>query len=95
MRVFEQVTNISDSFRRERTARAQRWIEGNCGAIRKLQAEGGADPELEPLTAARALSIMVSRSAYVTFVLEEEGPEAIDGLADTLTQLWLNALRVP
>ena len=37
---------------------------------------------------------MLSRSAYVTFVLEEESPEAIDGLAETLTRLWVNALRL-
>jgi hypothetical protein len=27
-------------------------------------------------------------------VLEEEGAEAIDGLAETLTRLWMNALRL-
>jgi hypothetical protein len=86
---------VSDSFRRERTARAQTWIEGNCEAIRRLQREGRADPELDPLTAARALSLMLSRSAYVTFVLEEEGSESIEGLAETLTRLWVNALRIP
>jgi hypothetical protein len=47
------------------------------------------------LTAARALPLMLSRSAYVTFVLEEEGAESIEGLAETLTRLWVNALRIP
>ena len=37
---------------------------------------------------------MLSRSAYVTFVLEEEGAESIEGLARTLTRLWVNALKV-
>jgi hypothetical protein len=86
---------ISDSFRRERTARAQTWIEGNRAAIERLQGEARADPDLDPLTAARALSLMLSRSAYVTFVLEEEGAESIEGLAETLTRLWVNALRIP
>jgi AcrR family transcriptional regulator len=95
MRVVEEVTNISDSFRRERTARAQTWIEGNRAAIERLKGEGRADPDLDPLTAARALSLMLSRSAYVTFVLEEEGAESIEGLAETLTRLWVNALRIP
>jgi AcrR family transcriptional regulator len=94
MRVVEEVTNISDSFRRERTARAQTWIEASRDAIAKLQRERRADPSLDPLTAARALSLMLSRSAYVTFVLEEEGAAAIDGLAETLTRLWVNALQV-
>jgi hypothetical protein len=38
---------------------------------------------------------MLSRSAYVTFVLEEEGAESIEDLAQTLTRLWVNALKVP
>lgn len=95
MRVVEEVTNVSESFRRERTARAQSWIEASRDAIGKLQREGRADPGLDPLTTARALSLMLSRSAYVTFVLEEEGAESIEGLAGTLARLWVNALRIP
>jgi AcrR family transcriptional regulator len=95
MRVVEEVTNVSDSFRRERTARAQTWIEASRDTVVRLQGEGRADPGLDPLLAARALSLMLSRSAYVTFVLEEEGAESIDGLAQTLTRLWVNALRIP
>jgi hypothetical protein len=93
MRVVEEVTNISADFRRERTAQAQPWIAGNCGAVRRLQREGRADPDLDPVMAARALSTMVSRTAYITFVLEEEGAEAIDGVAATLTRLRINALK--
>ena len=94
MRVVEEVTNISASFRRERTARAQPWIAGNHDAVRRLQREGRADPDLDPSAAARALSTMVSRTAYITFVLEEEGADSIDGLAATLASLWVNALKL-
>jgi AcrR family transcriptional regulator len=95
MRVVEEVTNVSDSFRRERTARAQTWIGASRDAVAELQREGRADPGLDPLLAARALSLMLSRSAYVMFVLEEEGADSIDRLAQTLTRLWVNALRIP
>jgi hypothetical protein len=64
----------------------------NAAAIARLQAAGRADPTLDPLVAARALSSMVSRAAYVTFVLEEE--TVADDLVTTLTQLWVNALRL-
>jgi AcrR family transcriptional regulator len=94
MRVVEEVTNIDAAFRRGRTARAQPWIAGNREAIRRLRREARADPELDPVSAARALSTMVSRTAYVAFVLEEEGANAIDGLAETLTRLWVNALKL-
>jgi hypothetical protein len=36
---------------------------------------------------------MVSRSAYVAFALGRE-PAGLDALADTLTRLWANALRL-
>jgi hypothetical protein len=90
--VIEQVTNVSDDYRRRRTAAAQDAMAANADAIRRLQAEGRADPTLDPLTTARSLSAMVSRAAYVTFVLEEE--ESIDGLVETLTKLWVNALNL-
>jgi hypothetical protein len=95
MSVIEEVTNISDDFRRDRTARAQPYINGNVAAIRALQAAGRADPEVDPLIAGRTLAVMISRAAYVTFVLEEEGAASIDCLAATLRRLWLNALRIP
>jgi AcrR family transcriptional regulator len=93
MHAIEQVTSISDDFRRQRTAGAQDVMRRNAEAIRTLQEHGHADPELDPLTAARSLSVMVSRAAYVTFVLEEE--RAIDPMVETLTRLWVNALRIP
>ncbi len=95
MSVIEQVTGVSDTFRRRRTRRAQPVVEASRKAIVALQKAGRADPNLDPVSAVRGLSSMVSRSAYITFVLEEEGVEAIDGLVDTLTLLWVNALKVP
>lgn len=94
MSVMEQVTSISDSFRRHRTKAAQRYMNANADAIRKLQAAGLADPALEPVQAARSLSTMVSRSAFVHFVLEEEPADSVEVLVTTLTRLWLNALQV-
>ncbi|HEY7630647.1 MAG TPA: TetR/AcrR family transcriptional regulator [Thermoleophilaceae bacterium] len=95
MSVIEQVTNVSDSFRRRRTARAQPAVNASRDAILRLQAAGRADPKVDPVAAVRALSSMVSRTAYITFVLEEEGAEAIDNLVKTLTFLWVNALKIP
>ena len=93
MRVVEEVTNINDDFRRERTAGAQTIMRGNTETIRKLQAEGRADPGLDPLTAGRTLSVIVSRAAYVNFVLEDE--RTFGKLANTLTRLWINSLKIP
>jgi AcrR family transcriptional regulator len=95
MSVMEQVTTISDEFRRHRTRRAQIYMMANAEAIRQLQAAGMADPSLDPIQTARSLSTMVSRSAFVSFVLEEETADKIDLLVNTLTRIWINALRLP
>jgi len=95
MSVIEEVTSINDEFRRVRTARAQPYMNGNIATILALQKTGRADPGIDPKIAGRSLSIMVSRAAYVTFVLEEEGPSSTDCLARTLTRLWINALGIP
>jgi len=92
MSVMEQVTNISDDFRRHRTQQAQVYVQANAGAIRKLQAAGHADPKLDPVMTARTLSTAVSRSAYIAFVLEEETADDLDLLVETLTRVWINAL---
>jgi AcrR family transcriptional regulator len=92
MSVVEQVTNISDEFRHERTTNAVKVLRRNAAAIRRLQADGHADPDLDPMLAARSLAVMVSRAAYATFILDEE--TEIEGLAQTLTRLLVNALRL-
>jgi hypothetical protein len=62
MRVVEEVTNVSESFRRERTVRAQTWIEASRDAVASLQREGRADPDLDPLiTAAPCRSCSAAR----------------------------------
>jgi AcrR family transcriptional regulator len=94
MSVVEEVTNINDAFRRRRTRRAQPALKAGREAIVALQKRGVVDRTLEPVTTVRALSSMVSRTAYITFVLEEESAKAIDGLVDTLTLLWVNALKI-
>jgi AcrR family transcriptional regulator len=92
MAVIEEVTSISEKFLHWRTQQAQQYIERNVAALRQLQRAGRADKKLDPLLATRALSAMVSRSAFITFVLEEEDRKAVGGLAKTLTRLWVNAL---
>ena len=92
--VVEEVTNINDRFRRRRTRRAQPVLKASREAIAELQQRGIVDRTLDPLATVRALSSMVSRTAYITFVLEEEKSGAIEGLVDTLTLLWVNALKI-
>jgi AcrR family transcriptional regulator len=93
MRVLEQVATIDDDVRKLRRERGLAFAERNAESIRDLQARGLADPELDPFLAASALSAMVGRIAYSTYVVGEAWE--LDDLVTTLTRLWANALRIP
>jgi hypothetical protein len=89
---MEQVAATDEGFMAIRRRRADRFIRRNARAIQRLQEDGVADPELDPQTAAAALSGMVSRMAYRTFVEGRAVP--FDALVAAATRLWLNALRI-
>jgi AcrR family transcriptional regulator len=93
MRLLEQVATIDDDVRELRRQRGLAFAERNAESIRDLQARGLADRELDPFLAASALSAMVGRIAYSTYVVGEA--RELDDLVATLTRLWANALRIP
>src|SRR5437762_10087062 len=92
MRLLEQVANIDDDVRELRRRRGAAFAERNARSIRDLQARGLADPEVDPLLAASALSAMVGRMAYSTYVIGDDW--GLEELVATLTRLWANALRL-
>ena len=93
MRLLEQVATIDDDVRELRRRRGLLFAERNARSIRDLQQRGLADPDLDPVLAARALSSMVGRMANSVYVLGDDVDQ--DVLVDTLTRLWANALRLP
>lgn len=93
MGLMDQVALIDDDFRRLRLARADAFARRNAKSIRRLQAEGLADPDLDPLLAAHAINGMVSRAASLVFVHGARIP--FESLVRTVTRLWANALRIP
>lgn len=92
MALLEQVAQIDDEFRELRQQRASAFIARNTKLIRTLQKEGKANRDLDPRVTALALSSMVSRMAYLVFVLGERVP--FERLVTTLNQIWFNALRL-
>lgn len=92
MALFEQVAQIDDEFRELRRKRGAAFVRRNAKMIRRLQEDGRADPDLDPLIAARALSGMVGRIAYSVYNLGERIP--FEHLVTTLNQLWANALKL-
>lgn len=93
MGLMDQVALIDDDFRRLRLKRAEAFAQRNAKSIRRLQAQGLADPALDPLQAARGLDAMVSRMANMVFV--HGGRIPFESLVQTVTRLWANALRIP
>lgn len=92
MAVFEQVAQIDEEFRTVRRDRGSVFAERNARMITRLQEEGRADPQLDPLIAAHALSTMVARMAYSVFVLGVDYP--LEGLVQTLDRLWASSLQI-
>ncbi|MFC7304549.1 TetR/AcrR family transcriptional regulator [Streptomyces monticola] len=92
MALFEQVAQIDEKFMKLRIERGNAFARRNAKLIRTLQDDGEADRDLDPLVTAHALSVMVSRMAYMVFVLGQRIP--FERLVTTLNQIWANALQL-
>jgi AcrR family transcriptional regulator len=93
MALFEQVAQIDEDFRARRVERGNAFAQRNAAMIGSLQSQGLADPALDPLLTAHALSGMVSRMAYSAFVLGVFGePVPFERLVATLNRIWTNSL---
>jgi AcrR family transcriptional regulator len=93
MAQLEQVALVNQDFRQVRVARSRAFTERNANGIRRLQARGLADPDVDPWAAAQALSAMVSGMARFVFVYGE--PMPFEELVQLTTRLYANALRIP
>lgn len=92
MAVLEQLCTFNDDWRRIRLELRQPFVSRASRSIVRWQAEGRADPDLDPWYAASALCNMVDRFMYVWLVLGEQCEE--DKALTTLTQLWVQGLRL-
>jgi len=91
--VWEQVAAFDNEF--SQMVRAwgnEHFVARIEHALRRWQAEGLADPRIEPTYAAHALSHMATRFAYLMFGLHE--PFDFETAVEQLTRLWANALGI-
>jgi AcrR family transcriptional regulator len=93
MQLLEQVSSVDPNVQELRQARGRVFVERNARGIEDLQERGLADPELDPMMTSRALSGMISRLAFSTFVLHD-GDGDFEELVYTATRLWCNALLI-
>ncbi|QES46444.1 TetR family transcriptional regulator [Streptomyces venezuelae] len=92
MALFEQVAQVDEQFMALRIERGNAFARRNAKLIRTLQESGRADTSLDPLVTAHALSVMVSRMAYMVFVLGQRIP--YERLVTTLNTIWENGLQL-
>ncbi|WP_454164475.1 TetR/AcrR family transcriptional regulator [Gordonia iterans] len=96
--LLQQVAAVDPRFRAMRIARTNAFVARNARAIADLQSRGLADRRVEAELAATALSGMISRLAYDTYVIAgddapDEGlSDATDRLVESATRMWTNAL---
>jgi AcrR family transcriptional regulator len=92
MRALEQAATCDENLRELRRKRGEAFARRNARSIKELQERGLADPDLDPLLAAKAVDAMVGRMAYGVYVLGDDCP--FEDLVSMLTRLWVNALQI-
>lgn len=91
MGVIEQASRHDAHVNAVRMATQRRFAERSERAIRRWQAEGLADPHVDPAIAANALGAMVARFAEL-WLTQGYGEFDFDDVAEQLSLLWANAL---
>ncbi|MGB3040063.1 MAG: TetR family transcriptional regulator C-terminal domain-containing protein, partial [Candidatus Nanopelagicales bacterium] len=90
LQVIEQASTADPQYRRLLSNFRQRYVERAVAGIRRLQADGVADPTLDPYLAGSALCAMVEGFGRQWIARSEEHDRQV--VADTLTRLWAQAL---
>jgi AcrR family transcriptional regulator len=88
--IIEQVSTFNDYFRQIRRDIRKVFVDRAAAGLARLQSQGEADPELDPLTAASALGGMVDHFAHVWLALGEPFDEEL--AVATLSRLWAQAI---
>ena len=91
MGVIEEVSRYDDHVNEARMRRQKHFADRAERAIRRLQEDGAADPDVDPEIAALALGSMVARVAEL-WLVEHWGDYDLDTVAEQVTRLWANAI---
>jgi AcrR family transcriptional regulator len=91
MGVIEEVSRYDALVAEARIRRQKHFADRAERAIRRLQAEGVADSEVDAEIAAVALGSMVARFAEL-WLVEEWATFDFDATVEQLTRLWANAI---
>jgi AcrR family transcriptional regulator len=93
MVLYEQAATIDPEVRAFRVEDRRAHVERIASSIRRLQAGGLVDRELDPRTAAAALASMVSNFCFHWLAMGEPFDDELG--TTTLTRLWVRSLGLP
>ncbi|MDD9368562.1 MAG: TetR/AcrR family transcriptional regulator [Acidimicrobiales bacterium] len=91
MGVIEEVSRYDSQVNDARMRRQKHFADRAEQAIRRMQADGVADPDVDPEIAALALGSMMGRFAEL-WLVEEWGTFDFDDAVEQMTRLWVNAI---
>ena len=91
---IHQLSHVDPVIRDRRSARFQENATRGAAYIRRLQAEGRADPAVDAAATADALQTMIVSVVYEHLVLFETGADP-EGLVRTLVGIWVRAIGIP
>lgn len=92
MLLIEQVAGIDPDFRVDKRRRERELVRLNAEIVRDWRERGLAHFDMDPVRATSALSGMMNRIAYNSFVFGEA--ESLDELVDFSARMWINALGI-
>jgi AcrR family transcriptional regulator len=90
MRIMEEVANYNREMRKRRRNTLNQFAERTARSLRRMQATGVCDPDLDADIAARALVTMVGQFAY--YMVSTDTPYDMDAVVGTLTTLWARGI---
>jgi AcrR family transcriptional regulator len=94
--VWEEVSHIDDELGELRRSIGRGFTESVERELERAQRAGKLDIDLDPALVARALTGMVDRYCYVTYVFDppESGPPTPAESASVLAHLWARAIGI-
>jgi len=92
MGLIEQVGTFTPDMRGLRLALRQSFVDRSARGIRRMQADGIADENLDPVLLAEVLGAMVDQTCYIWFFLGKEFDS--EAVVESLTTVWARGIGI-